>query len=152
MYSEKIFPRDAFTCSERLWNKINISPKGNFSLILTIAIWMYTLLYLKWITNKDLSDSTGNSDQCYMATWMGGEFWGESVQFSHSLPVCHFATPWTSACQASLSITNTQSLFKLMSIESVTLSNHLVLCCPFLLPSIFPSIRVFSSESVFHIR
>ena len=46
---------------------------------------MYTLLYLKWITNKDLSDSTGNSDQCYMATWMGEEFGGESVQFSHSV-------------------------------------------------------------------
>ena len=50
---------------------------------------MYTLLYLKWITNKDLSDSTGNSDQCYMATWMGEEFGGESVQFSQScLTLC----------------------------------------------------------------
>ena len=59
-----------------------------------------------------------------------------------------FATPWTTACQASLSITNSWSLFKLMSIESVMPSNHLILCCPLLLPSIFPSIRVFSSESV----
>ena len=64
-----------------------------------------------------------------------------------------FATPWTAARQASLSITNCQSLPKPMSIESVMPSNHLILCHPlFLLPSIFPSIRVFSSESAFHIR
>ena len=64
-----------------------------------------------------------------------------------------FATPWTTACQASLSITNSQSLPKLMSIESVMPSNHLILCCPLLLPpSIFPSIRVFSNESVLCIR
>ena len=64
-----------------------------------------------------------------------------------------FVTPWTAACQASLFITNTQSLLKLMSIKSVMQSNHLILCCPLLLlPSIFPSIRVFSSESVLRIR
>ena len=62
-------------------------------------------------------------------------------------------TPWTAARQASLSITNSQSLLKLMSIESVIPSNHLILCHPFLLPpSIFPSIRVFSNESVLRIR
>ena len=62
-------------------------------------------------------------------------------------------TPWTAAHQASLSITNSWSLLKLMSIELVMPSNHLILCHPFLLPpSIFPSIRVFSSESVLHIR
>ena len=67
------------------------------------------------------------------------------VQFS--------ATPWTVARQASLSITNFQSLLKLMYIESVMPSNHLILCHPLLLlPSIFPSIRVFSNESVLHIR
>ena len=60
---------------------------------------------------------------------------------------------WTAACQASLSITNSQSLLKLMSIESVVPPNHLILCRPLLLPpSIFPSIRVFSNESVLHIR
>ena len=64
-----------------------------------------------------------------------------------------FATPWTTACQASLSITSSQSLPKLMSIESVMPSNHLILCRPFLLlPSIFPSIRVFSNESGLPIR
>ena len=63
-----------------------------------------------------------------------------------------FATPWTAACQASLSVTNSQSLLKLMSIRSVMTSNHLIFCRPLLLPSIFPSIRVFSSELVLCIR
>ena len=64
-----------------------------------------------------------------------------------------FATPWTTACQASQSITNSQSLLKLMSIKSVMPSNHLILCCPLLLlPSIFPSIRDFSNKSVLLIR
>ena len=64
-----------------------------------------------------------------------------------------FVTPWTAVCQASMSITNFWSLLKLMSIESVMPSNHLILCRPLLLlPSIFPSIRVFSNESVLHIR
>ena len=64
-----------------------------------------------------------------------------------------FVTPWTAARQASLSITNSRSLPKLMSTESVMPSKHLIFCCPLLLlPSIFPSIRVFSSESVLRIR
>ena len=64
-----------------------------------------------------------------------------------------FETPWTAACQASLSITNSQSLLKLMSIESVMPSNRLIPCCPLLLPpSIFPIIRVFSNEAVLRIR
>ena len=70
-------------------------------------------------------------------------------QFSH---VRLFVTPWTTAHQASLSITNSQGLFKLMSIKLVMPSNHLILCCPLLLlPSIFLSIKVFSNESVFSI-
>ena len=63
-----------------------------------------------------------------------------------------FETPWTAACQDSLSITNSQSLLKLMSIELVMPSSHLIFCHPLLLPSIFPSIRVFSNESVLPIR
>ena len=64
-----------------------------------------------------------------------------------------FATPWTAACQASLSITSSQSLLKLMSTELVMPSNHLILCHSLLLPpSIFPSIRIFSNESALHIR
>ena len=68
-------------------------------------------------------------------------------------PVQLFLNPWTAACQASLCITNSRSLLKLMSIESVMPSNHLILCCSLLLPpSVFPSIRVFSNESVLCIR
>ena len=75
-----------------------------------------------------------------------------SVQFSCSV-MFDSATPWTAAHQASLSITNSQGLLRLMSIESVMASNHLILCCPpLLLPSIFPSIRVFPKESVLPIR
>ena len=74
-----------------------------------------------------------------------------SVQLLSHVWLC--ATPWTAARQPSLSITNSWSLLKLMSIESVMPSNHLILCHPLLLlPSIFPSIRVFSSDSVLHIR
>ena len=63
-----------------------------------------------------------------------------------------FSTSWTAACQASLSITKSRSSLKLMSIKSVMPSNHLILCFPHLLPSIFPSIKVFSNESLLHIR
>ena len=67
--------------------------------------------------------------------------------------VCLLVTPCSAACQASLSLTNSWSLLKLMSITSVMPSNHLILCRPLLLlPSIFPSIRVFSNESALHIR
>ena len=77
-----------------------------------------------------------------------------SVQSVKSLSYVRlFMTPWTTARQASLSITNSRSLLKLMSIESVMPSKHLILCHPLLLlPSIFPSIRVFSNESALHIR
>ena len=98
---------------------------------------------------------------------MGSPFWVSfslnpnhfflpSVQFSSFQSLSHvrlFVTPWTVACQASLFITNSWSLLRLMSIESVMPSNHLILCHPLLLPpSIFPSIRVFSNESVLCIR
>ena len=79
-----------------------------------------------------------------------------SVQFSsvQSLScVRFFVTPWAAAHQVSLSITKSWSLLRLMSIESVMPSNHLILCCPLLLlPSIFPSIRIFSNESALRIR
>ena len=79
--------------------------------------------------------------------------WGRIVVvfqlFSH---VQLFATPWTAARQSSLSFTISQSLLKLMSVESMMPSNHLILCCPLLLPSVSPSIKVFSSESALGIR
>ena len=84
----------------------------------------------------------------------GNPFWHLSVQLlSHVQLLSDMKGAWTAAHQASLSITNSQSLPKLMSIELVMPSNHLILCHPhLLLPSIFPSIKVFSKESVLHIR
>ena len=83
-----------------------------------------------------------------LTTTQGG--WHCSVQYRSCVRL--FVTPWTAACQASLSITKSQSLLNLMSIEQVMLSNHLVLWCPLLLlPSIFASIRVFSNELAFFI-
>ena len=84
-------------------------------------------------------------------------FWSVlSIQFSPVQSLSHvwlFETPWTAAWQAYLSITNSWSLLRLMSIASVKPSNNLILCCPLLLPpSVFPSIRVFSNESVLRIR
>jgi len=74
-------------------------------------------------------------------------------QFSSVAQSCPiFCDPWTAACQAPLSISNSRSSLKLESTESVVPSNHLILCHPLLLPSIFPSIRVFSNESVLRIR
>ena len=94
------------------------------------------------------SQSSGQRSWCCL-TPQGSRF--SSVQsLSH---VRLFATPWTAAHQASLSITNSRSSLKLTSIESVMPSNHLTFCRPLLLPpSIFPSIRVFSNESVLHTR
>ena len=82
---------------------------------------------------------------------LGPFYKGSSIQsLSH---VWLFVTPWIAACQASLSITNSRSLLKLMPIESVTLSSHLFLCHPFLLlPPAPPSIKVFSNESALHMR
>ena len=109
---------------------------------------------LQWVQPGHVLAASLNSSSPPL--WAGstvrrGEKLISSVQ-SLSL-VWLFATPWTTACQASLSITNSQSLLKLLSIESVMPSNHLILCHPLtLLPSIFLSIRVFSNESVLPIR
>ena len=81
----------------------------------------------------------------FMKWW---EACSASVQFSSVVQSCLAMTLWIATCQASLSITNSRSLLKFMSIESVMTSNHLILCCPLLrLPSTFPRIRVFSNES-----
>ena len=113
---------------------------------------------LEWVIISFFEGSSRSRDQ----TWVScGEYrqilyhWAtrrtiSSVWFSWVQSLSHlwvFATPWTAAHQASLSITNSHSLLKLMSIELVMPSNHFILCCPLLLPSIFPSIRVFSNES-----
>ena len=96
----------------------------------------------------DLGEEYHRSDQVILLSALNG-----SCCCSVAKLCWLFVTPWTAACQASLSFIISQNLLKLMSIELVVPSNHLILCCPLLLlPSIFPSIRVFSNESVLHIR
>ena len=87
----------------------------------------------------------------YSALCINIYFSFSSVELLSSVQL--FVTPWTAARQACLFITNSQSLFKLISIESLMPSNNLILCCPLLLSSsIFPSIRIFSNQSALHIR
>ena len=113
---------------------------------------------LKWhhFANKGLYSQDYGFSSSHVGMWELDCKEGCSVQFSsfQSLScVWFFVIPWTAAHQASLSITNSQSLLKLMSIELVMPSNHLILCYPLLHPpSIFPSIRVFSNESVLRVR
>ena len=100
---------------------------------------------------KNLPANTGDTRDVGSILGLGRS---PGVQFSLVAQSClTLSTPWTIACQVSLSITNSWSLFKRMSIESVTPSNHLILCHhPLLLPSIFPSTRVFSNESTLCMR
>ena len=107
--------------------------------------------YLLPFTKTSFSKGTHKNFICTGTHDKSNNLIGASVQLlSH---VQFFVTPWTAAHQASLSINNSQNLLKLMSIESMMLSNHLILCHPlFLPPSIFPSIMVFSNESALRIR
>ena len=130
------------------WSKywsfnFSISPSNEYSGLISLETDWFDLLVLQGTDSQESSPAP--------------QF--ESInkhQFSSIQSLSHiwlFVTPWTAACQASLSITNSRSLSKLMSIESVMPSNHLIICHPLLLlPSIFPSIRVFSNESVLRIR
>ena len=125
---------------------------------------MYTPPRVKQITSGELLSDTGKPSLTFCGDLEGWEKGGRrkkegvcthiypftSVQLLS--PVQLFATPWTAARKASLSITNSRSPPKPMSIKSVMPSNHLILCRPLLLPSIFPSIRVFSNESALRIR
>ena len=119
------------------------------------------LLYLMFSKNmgrKQMLYWSRNFHNCESLTWCHSfsVLLLCSWIISHVVSVSHvqlFVTPWTAAHQASLSFTISWSVLKLMSIESLMLSNHLILCHPLLLlPSIFPSIRVFSNESALHIR
>ena len=108
-----------------------------------------------WTAARQASLSITNSRSLPKPTNGNFSFVETSVHFSSVQSLSHvqlFATPWTAACQASLSITNSQSPPKSMSIESMMPSNHLILCRPLLLPSVFPSIRVFSNEAALLIR
>ena len=107
-------------------------------------------LSLRWETQ---SKKSAQYFSCKCVSLINAELGGLLVYEFQLSRVLLFTTPWTAAFQASLSITNPWSLVKLMSIASVMPSNYLILCCTLLLlPSIFPSIRVFSNESILHIR
>ena len=126
----------------------------------SLLLWLLPVTSGLWVV-QDMRDTchlgkaeTGN-DGGNTRSVHGGEAWSWACISSVQLlsRVWLFVAPWAAARQASLSITKFQSLSKLMSIESVMPSNHLIPCCPLLLlPSIFPSIRVFSNESALHIR
>ena len=123
------------------------------AVLFELSVFMFPSAFPGLVTARSFR-STGASGGLFsepLALLSGASNWGVfSVQFSH---VRLFVTPWTAARQASLSITNSRNLLKLMSIKSVLPSNHLILCHSLLLlPSIFPSIRVFSNESVLRIR
>ena len=119
-----------------------------------IIVWTQ-FLYMVWFVGCGWGD-VARDTWCSLFPWQVeiDLFFVTGSQSVQSLShVQLFVTPWTAALQASLSITNSWSLLKFMSIELVMPSNHLILCCPLLLlPSIFPSIRVFSNESVLCIR
>ena len=112
------------------------------------------MLGMKWVVVFLMIPDVPCSRPCWTAlriVLLKQLFGGQSVQSLSRVRL--FAAPWTAAHRASLSITNSWSLLKLLPIESVMPSSHLILCRPLLfLPSVFPSIRVFSSESVLHIR
>ena len=130
LFCSFLFPQYQVVCQESINNFINIS-------------W--------WITNTLPKVSIQEVCQCqqFPSRLVKNLFHLPSVQFSHSV-VSDLATPWTAARQASLSITNSWNLLKLMSIKSVIPSSHLILCRPLLLlSSIFPSIRVFSMSQFF---
>ena len=117
-------------------------PKTDFFKVgVRMCLWSYNLSYKSWLDSLRLI--------IFILIICQGGF--SSVQSLSRVRL--FATPWTAPCQASLSISNSRRLLKLVSIESVMPSNHLILSHPVLLPpSIFPSIRVFSKESVLRIR
>ena len=131
-------------------NLFQFSSSVNFVFICTTVLTQripQLLMKLFALTARRLNSNLKSTSSYYVRP---------DVQFSSvQLLSCvqRFGTPWTAARQTSLSITNSRSLLKLMSIESAMPSNHLILCCPLLLlPSVFPSIRIFSNESVLHIR
>ena len=114
--------------------------------------WTFTHIFKTWSKNKLTSVAKGRGwrTRYLLIEHLLCQGFRSVQSLSH---VRLFATAWIAACQASLSVTNSQSLLKFMSIESVMPSNHLILCCPLLLlPLIPPSIRVFSNESTLRMR
>ena len=117
-------------------------------LFMSVTIFVIKITEILWFIR-----AYGSKPKIFTIWLFSGEFyWSLILLFSHSVMSDSLGPPWTAAYQASLSFTISQSLLKLISIESMMPSNNLILCCPLLLlPSIFPSIRVFSNESALHI-
>ena len=140
------FPCYFITITISFCNQLQLTPLKKVSLLIKnfLILTCLTSSHWRWCCSSPVVKSQTKTSifTCFL-------FQFSSVQFSHSV-MCNSATPWTAAPQASLSIINCWSLPKPMSIESVMPSNHLILCCLLLLPSIFPSIRVFSNESALH--
>ena len=138
-----------FPC-KTVWNELFFKKVSKYLTMFSLSSMAVCLLFLSLLgsilTNYFFLIEVSISSSCQMLLHKVEQSLS-SVQFSRSVK-SDSATPWTTARQASLSITNAQSLPKPMSIESVMPSNHLILCHPLLPPSIFPSIRVFSNESV----
>ena len=130
-----------------LCNPIDCSPLGSS------VHGVFQARILEWVAISFSRGSSWPRDQTQVSC-IAGRLFVLSVQFSSVAQLCRlFADPWIAACQASLSITISQSSLKLTSIESVMPSSHLILCCPFfLLPPIPPFIRVFSNESTLCMR
>ena len=144
---------DAQSCLT-LWDPLNYSPPGpsvHRILLARILEWV-TISFSRgssWPRDQTLHLLKSSALQVYsLPLSHQGSPWSEDFVVVQSISYVRiFATPWTVARLAPLSFTISQSLLKLMSIESVMLSNHLILCCPLLLlPSIFPSIKVFSNK------
>ena len=120
-----------------------------YCLILYLSYWS---IFFSWTANRFLCIGMLNWG-IYILWIIQEEMWSSSVHFSHSVMSDSLGPHGLAACQASLSITNSQSLLTLISIESVMPSKHLIICHPLILPPlIFPSIRIFSSKSVLLIR
>ena len=141
-----------FTCIPSLLDLPLTPPHTtHIKIYLCIHNHMCLLVFMSWVFKNNLK----GVKVIFPVVMYGCGSWTVK-KFSSVQSLSHvrlFATPWTAARQTSLSITSSQSLLKLMSIESVMPFNHLILCHPLLLPpSIFPSIRIFSNESVLLIR
>ena len=134
-----------------IWPKINLitdETSTKLSWIWNPHSLKFSLSFMEWRRDYVIKDAMKRKCIKYISIYIWRAF--SLVQSLSRVQL--FVTPWTAALQSSLSITNSQSLLKLMSMDSVMPSNHLILCCLLLLPSLFPIIRVFSHESVLCIR
>ena len=144
----------------KYWSfSFSISPSNEYSGLISFRIEWFNFLAVQGTLKSLLQHHSSKASVLWCSTFFMVQLshpymtTGKTINSVQSLSrIQLFATPWTAACQASLSFTICRSLLKLMSIELMMPSNHIILCHPLLLPSIFPSLRVFSNESVLCIR